>query len=91
VGKNRKAKKRLQQARKRGGLKQRLKLSTDRQVIAAERLALARTAYENSCVELWRDASPEQREALEEMYQRTARESLQEVYKQRIIAALTKQ
>jgi hypothetical protein len=90
MSRKRKAKKRLQQSRKRGDLNQRLKINVERQAIRAERLELARARYEDAMLELWRDADPEQRIALEEIYQRSAGCSLQAVYEGRIIAALQK-
>jgi hypothetical protein len=90
VSRKRKAKRRLEQSRKREDLKQRLKLGAKRQAIAAERLELARKAYENAMIELWCDANQEQRSALEEIYQKTTGGSLRTIYEQRIVAALQK-
>jgi hypothetical protein len=80
----------LEQSRKRGDLKGRLKLNAERQAIAGERLELAKASYADAMIELWRDANQEQRAALEEIYQRTAGCSLQDVHERHIIAALQK-
>ena len=87
----RKAKHRLEQNRKRGLLKQQLKLNNEQLAFKAEQLKLAKTEHEDAMIELWRNATKKQRVALEEIYQRTAGCSLRTVYEQHIIAMLQSQ
>jgi hypothetical protein len=90
VGRKRKAKRRLEQSRKRGTLKLKLKLAERERALAEKESELARAQYENAMIQMWRDAEPEQRAALEEPYQKTAGKSLRAVHEARIIAALQK-
>jgi hypothetical protein len=89
MSRKRKARKRLEQSRKREALVERVRLNEKRLSLAEARLALASQRYEDSMVALYRDADAGQRAALEAAYQNVAGASLKAVHEARIIMALS--
>jgi hypothetical protein len=90
MSRNRKAKRRLERSRKRGDLKERLKLNAKELALTLSQLEFAGVSYEDAMIDLWPNATKKERVALEEIYQRTAGCSLQAAYERSIIAALQK-
>jgi hypothetical protein len=87
---SRKAKRTLEQSRKKGAIKGRIKLSREKIALAEARLSMAVQQYEDSMITLYRDADTAQRAALEAEYQKVAGNSLKLVFESRIIASLQK-
>lgn len=88
MSKRNKSKKRLEQSRKRGLLKLRIRINTKRQARIAQEIERAQKGYEDSMITLWRDASPEERIKLEALFLKTAGYSLKAACEARIIAWL---
>jgi hypothetical protein len=90
VSRKRKAKRRLEQSRERGLLKQQLKLAKAEAALLARELALATQQHQDAMIELYRDANVTQRAVLEVEYQKVAGSSLKRAFEARIIASLAK-
>ena len=90
MSRKRKAKRRLEQSRKRGLLKQQLKLAKAEAALLARKMALAAQQYEDAMIAMYRDSNATQRAVLEVEYQKVAGSSLKRAFEARIIAALSK-
>jgi hypothetical protein len=90
VSRKRKAKRRLEQSRGRGLLKQQRKLAKAEAALLARELALATQQHQDAMIELYRDANVTQRAVLEVEYQKVAGSSLKRAFEARIIASLAK-
>jgi hypothetical protein len=71
-----KARQRLEQSRKNGGLKTRIRLNEERLVLAEARLSLAARQYEDAMIFMYKDADPEHRALLEAERNKVAGSSL---------------
>jgi hypothetical protein len=91
MSRKRKARRTLEQSRKKGKLEARIKLSQEQLALSEERLSLTTQQYEDSMIVLYRDANAAQRSVLEAEYQKVAGVDLKLVFESRIIASLQSQ
>jgi hypothetical protein len=91
LSRKRKAKRRLEQSRKKALLKTELRLVETEAALLKRERAIEAGRYEDSMIQLYRDANATQRVALEAEYQKVAGSGLKQAHEARIVAALQSQ
>jgi hypothetical protein len=90
VSRKQKAKRRLEQSRERGFLKDKIRLAEAEAALLKREQAVAAGQYEDAMIAMYRDATATQRAVLEAEYQKVAGSSLKRADEVRIIASLTR-
>ena len=91
MSRKRKAKRQLEQSRKRGLLKAELRLNQAEQDLVRREIQFHAKCYEDAMIEMYRTADPAQRKALEAEYEKVVGTDLKAVQEVSIIASLQSQ